>query len=127
MDVVKNEMEIAIRQKYPNLQYVQLTEKICYYGTNYKKGMILTYGSTGGLPDFIEIFQIAIINDKLHFLAPTLVAWYKEHVRSYELQSSSTRALHLVNIEELNDYYPLAAYTINAKRMVTQKRFIHCK
>lgn len=37
-------------------------------GTRYSKGMIVTYGSTAGLPDFAEIIQMALLGEWVPFI-----------------------------------------------------------
>ena len=128
VNVMKDDIEITIKRKYPNVQFVQLTDKASLYGTHYVTGMILVHGSTGGLPDFGEILHIVIIESKLNFILKPLNAWYNEHFRSFELHKSSTVVtVALVSHDELGDFYPLAAYRVNGKRMVTLKRYINCK
>lgn len=125
VEVLNDDWQRAIKQKYPNLEYVQLTKTASYYGTEYSKGMILGHGSTAGLPDFIQVSQIIILQGKLIFIGKILTSWYNEHFRSYEV--SCTRSVVLVGVEELADFYPLAAYKVDGKFMVSLKRFIDCK
>lgn len=39
-----------------------------FFGTNYCTGMMLAYGSTGGLPDFAEILHMMIDQGHLFFI-----------------------------------------------------------
>lgn len=71
--------------------------------------MILSYGSTGGLPDFAEIIQIAILDNCVHFIVKLLAAWYEEHLRSFQLEGTGKME------QKLGDVYPLAAYSVGGK------------
>ncbi|KAL7845995.1 hypothetical protein AOLI_G00241870 [Acnodon oligacanthus] len=55
IDVLHSDIQEALRETSPLLSSVQLANTITYYGTKYTVGMILSYGSTGGLPDFVEL------------------------------------------------------------------------
>lgn len=89
---------------------------------NYICGMILIHGSLGGLPEFNEIIQMVILQDKLIFVVKKLSGWYIEHCRAYDRQA---RKWELIGPEELHDAYPLADYKIGRMRLVTLKRYIH--
>lgn len=49
---------------------IHVANKIAFLGTNYCVGMMLPFGSTGGLPDFAEIIKIFIVRQSL-FLLPS--------------------------------------------------------
>lgn len=85
--------------------------------------MILASGSTSGLPDFGELIQIVVVDGIPGFIVERLHAWYIEHLGSYELEN--TRTLTVLEPAQLSDIFPLAAYTISGKRMVTLKRYIY--
>ncbi|KAJ4938637.1 hypothetical protein JOQ06_003247 [Pogonophryne albipinna] len=107
-----------------NLCFSKLANTITYYGTRYTVGMILCYGSTGGLTDFVEIIQIAILDNCVHFIVKLLAAWYEEHLRSFQLEDTGEMAL--LDQQTLGDVIPLAAYSVGGKRLVTLKRHICC-
>lgn len=86
--------------------------------------MILACGSTAGMPEFAEILQICIVGDELSFIVRLYVAWYQDHFRAFHLTLSPGREVALVQLEELRDCYPLVAYTVGSRRMVTLKRHI---
>ncbi|KAF3847394.1 hypothetical protein F7725_020422 [Dissostichus mawsoni] len=86
--------------------------------------MILCFGSTGGLPDFAEIIQMAILDNCVHFIVKLLGAWYEEHLRSFQLEDTGKRAL--LEQQTLGDVIPLVAYTVGGKRLVTLKRHVCC-
>lgn len=124
VDVLKQEIAQAIYQNFPGTTEVHLVNSLTSNGVNFRKGMIVVHGSTSGLPDFGEILQVYIVNDKPCFIVKRLHGWYREHYRSFELPSSAFETL-LIRLEELADYYPLADYFVGPTRMVTLKRFIN--
>ena len=77
--VLNKEISNALRQKSSNLDTVCLAKSVVYNGLNYKCGMILIHGTLGGLPEFSEIIQMAILLDKLVFIVKKLNGWYIEH------------------------------------------------
>lgn len=86
--------------------------------------MILTYGSTGGLPDFVEIIQMFILESSLYFIVKKLNAWYLEHLRSFLLETC--KEVNLVHHLSLQDVHPPAAYRLTGMHVVTLKRYICC-
>lgn len=78
----------------------------------------MAHGSTGCLPDFVELIQIAVVNGKAGFIVKCLNAWYVEHLGSYELET--TKSIKVIEPNELSDMFPMAAYTVAGKHMVTQ-------
>ena len=124
LEVLHVEIQESIKKLSPQLTSVQLTNTVTYHGTRYSAGMILPYGSTGGLPDFVEIIQMLILENNLFFIVKKLNAWYQDHLRSFLLESC--REVDLVPHHNLPDVYPLAAYNFAGKRMVTLKRYIYC-
>lgn len=74
--------------------------------------MILIYGSLGGLPEFCEILQMVILQDKLIFIVKRLSGWYIEHYRAYDLKTSPGKEVELLEPQDLHDSYPLADYKI---------------
>lgn len=104
---------------------MNLANVVIHHGTKYAAGMVLPYGSTGGLPDFVEISQIVIVDNNLSFIVKFLNSWYDEHFRAFMLDHSGK--MTLLQHSELGDTYPLAAYFVEGKRMVTLKRHIVCQ
>ena len=125
IDVVKDEMAQAIRQKYPDTFEVHLAKKASCFGIQYCKGMVVVHGSAYGLPEFAEIFQMCVINDKLFLFVNVLCGWYSDHYRAYN--PSPTKELKLLALDELTDDYPLSDYRVGTSRMVTLKRHILIK
>ena len=125
-DVLKEAVAKAVKDRYGKVAYVHMAKQVCYHGTIYNLGMILTFGSLSGLPCFVEIVQIIIQGSKPSFIVKKLSAWYDEHLRSFELHTDfNSIALIAVEPHELNDFYPLVAYSIARRRMVTLKAYIH--
>lgn len=124
LDVLNAEMVTNLRKKYPDINEVNLTKKATFKGNTYRTGMLIPYGSTGGLPEFAEIVQICVVKDRLSFVVKTLCAWYHEHFRAYQLTVCPTREVALVDLEDLADGYPLCEYTVGGRHMVTLKRHI---
>ena len=91
-------------------------------GTDYAVGMLLPFGQTGGLPDFAEIIQIIIVHKAPFFAVKVLSAWYDEHFRAFEVEY--TRRIEVLGQSQLADVYPLAAYTVAGRQMVSLKHFI---
>lgn len=83
------------------------------------------HGSVGGLPEFVEILQMCILENTLIFICRKLASWYREHYRAFEIQASSATEIVLAELSELIDDYPLVDYKCGTCRMVTLKRYIH--
>lgn len=83
VDVLNKEVVASFRQKYPKLKDVLLTKSATIKGMSYRVGMLIPYGSTGGLPEFAEILQICIVENSLSFVVRILCAWYHEHFRAH--------------------------------------------
>lgn len=65
LDVLKQEIAHAIEQKFPGTTEVHCTKCVSNKGVQFRNGMIVAHGSTSGLPDFGEILQICIIQERL--------------------------------------------------------------
>lgn len=122
LEVLKDDIKEAVQFSFPDETFVQMANTLSCNGTNYSAGMILTYESTGGLPDFVEILLMIIVHGELAFIAKCQNAWYNEHLRGFELES--TQKLKVIEQKELADIYPLTAYAVGQKHMVTLKHHI---
>lgn len=122
VDVLKDSIKESFTKKFPGVVVVNMTNKVNILGTDYNIGMLLPFGSTGGLPDFGEILQIIIVHDTPVFVLKLLSGWYYEHLRSFKVES--TGQLEVLQHSELKDSYPLAAYNTAHGRMVSLKHFI---
>jgi len=122
LNILKEDIQEAVQRKFPGETCIQVANTVTCYGTGYSVGMILPYGSTGGLPDFVELSLILIFHGQPAFVVKCLHSWYSEHLRAFELES--TRDVTVLEQQELTDTYPLAAYTVGQKRFVTLKHHI---
>lgn len=123
IDVLKEDIAFAIKQRHPDLDGVCFAKNATYSGLNYRNGMILAHGSLAGLPVFTEIIQMIVVKDKLVFIVRKLSAWYREHYRAYELKMCPTNEVELLDLNDLTDPYPLADYTVGGM-LITLKRYI---
>lgn len=124
IEVLHVQIQEPLKKALPSIAQVQLSSSVTYHGIKYSVGMILPYGSTGGLPDFVEVVQIVVLETNIKFISKRLHSLYNEHFRSFEVENSIN--IIIVDYQELHDIYPLAAYNVKGKRMVTLKRHIHC-
>ena len=124
IDVLNKDISNALRQMSSDMDTVGMAKSVTYDGLNYKCGMILIQGSLGGLPEFGEIIQMVILQDKLIFIVKKLIGWYIEHYRAFDLKPSPVEKVDLIEPQELHDTYPLADYKIGGMRLVTLKRYI---
>lgn len=46
----------------------------------------MPYGLIGRLPDFAEILQVIIVEDRPLFVVKMQNAWYHEHLQSFEVE-----------------------------------------
>lgn len=104
--------DAAVRQatlnRFGDADTVGLTPHVFLNGTKYSKGMILSAGSTSGLPDFGKILEIYIVLAcQVCFVIEPFTAYYVEHLRSYHLVKKNRTECLLVKPEDLNDYVPL--------------------
>lgn len=87
VDLLKEDVCQAIRSKHPGTCEVYLAKNVSVIGITYSEGMIVTHGSTSGLPEFAEIIQMCVINENLFLIVKVLCGWYNEHYRAFELSS----------------------------------------
>lgn len=124
IEVLDAAVRQAILNRFGDVDTVGLTPHIFLNGTKYSKGMILSAGSTSGLPDFGRILEICIVSDsQVCFVIEPFTAYYVEHLRSYQLVKKNPECL-LVKPEDLNDYVPLMSYFIRGCLLVTPKTFL---
>lgn len=119
LEVLDKGIKQTVKEQFPNDMWQFF---FLYFGTMYSRGMILAYGSTGGLADFAEIVQRIVVLDKLSFVVRLQSAWYNEHLRCFTLEA--TRNIQILLQAQLTDLYPLAAYTVARQQMVSLKHFI---
>lgn len=99
-----------------------MTNKIKILGTDYSVGMLLPFGSTGGLPDLGEIVLVIIVHKTPVFVIKLLCWWYCELMRTFRVEQTGNT--EIVKHSDLQDTYPLAAYDPTDGRMVSLKHFI---
>ncbi|KAL6476470.1 hypothetical protein MHYP_G00149690 [Metynnis hypsauchen] len=87
IDILNEDIALAIKRKYPDMNCVHLAKSATYNGLTYRTGMILAHGSLAGLPEFTEIIQMIVVKDMVLFIVKKLSAWYREHYRAYELKT----------------------------------------
>lgn len=104
---------------------VLVASSVCIDGIKYNVDMILCIGSCSGLPAFGQITHIIASNTEIMFVCRKMTAWYEEHIRSYEL-CHSLGSFCVTKWSDLTDVFPLCAYKIQGKLMVTLKRFVLC-
>jgi len=122
LEVVNDNIRDFFSQEFHAETVVYLTNKVEFQGTSYAVGMMLVYGSTGGLPDLAEILQIIVVHDSLVFVVKLQSAWYCEHFRCFKLESTGT--VKVIAQSQLPDIYPLASYALEGNRMVSLKHYI---
>lgn len=110
LEVVNENIQEFLSQKLPEETVVHLTNQAEFQGTSYSIGMMLVYGSTGGLPDFAEILQMIVVRDSLVFTVKLQSAWYYEHFRCFKLESTSI--VKVIEQSQLTDIYPLSTYAM---------------
>lgn len=125
LDVINEDIALAVKQKHPHMDNVNLAKNVSYSGFNYRIGMVVAHGSLAGLPEFWEIVHMIVLQEELIFILKKVDAWYLEHYRAYGLVISSPKELRLVGVDELTDPYPLAHYIVGGQRLISLKRYIH--
>lgn len=123
VDIMHQEVQKALRLKYPDITHIQLTKNASVNGVSSREGMIVVHGAADGLPEFAEVIQMVVVESSLNFIVKELGAWYREHFRAFEL--CPTSQVSFIELGSLVDHYPLADYIIGGRRMVILKRFIH--
>lgn len=95
LDVLKEELAQAFKQRDPDVSEINLAKNVWSKGINYRPGMIVPYGSEGGLPEFGEIHQICLLQQTQFFVLKLLCGWYCEHYGAFQLTPSPARELAL--------------------------------
>jgi len=86
--------------------------------------MMVSVGHCGGLPEFAKIHCILLVDSEASFVLERYSSWYVEHVRAFKVEELSYEDLFVAELKDLNDFYPLAAYSIGGNLMVSPKRFL---
>lgn len=66
VEVLIEDIKESIARKCPNELSVNKAKRVSILGTNYTVGMLLLFGQTGGLPEFV--IQIIIMHGAQFFL-----------------------------------------------------------
>ncbi len=114
-----------LRQKYAVQNTVLSASSVSIDGIKYNPDMIVSVGTCSGLPDFRQIFKILVTNNDVLFLYKDMTCWYIEHLRSFELHSH-VLSLSVTKPSDLNDPFPLPAYTLRDRTYATLKHYILC-
>lgn len=86
VEVLTDSIKESIARKFPRALVINMTNSL---DTDYCVGMLLPFGSTGGLSDFGEIVQIIIVHESPVFVLKLLSGWYHEHLRSIKSRAHS--------------------------------------
>ena len=122
---MKADITQTIAEKFPGTTHVHLTKCVSSSGVDFREGMIVAYGSTSGLPEFGQVVQICVVQERLCFIVKRFCGWYREHFRAFELSASPARETVSIEHGDLTDDYPLADYFVGSLQLVTLKRHIH--
>lgn len=52
LDVINEDIALAVKQKHPHMDTVNLAKNAFYNAFNYRIGMVVAHGSLAGLPGF---------------------------------------------------------------------------
>lgn len=121
-----NDVQRVLPENITTAESVLVASSVCIDGIKYNIDMMLCIGSCSGLPEFGQISQIVAANTDILFVCKKMTAWYHEHFRSYQLCYTDGPSMCVVKLSDLNDVFPLSAYKVQEKLMVTLKRFIIC-
>lgn len=113
----------TVQRRCSHLTTVSLSSDVQVDGIRYREGMIISAGQCGGLPEFYRIHRI-LVAENIGFLCIKHPSWYIEHVRSFELDVTSYAETDILMLEDLNDFYPLIAYSVRGKLLVSPKKFL---
>ena len=125
LGVLDGGLRLAILNRFSDVDTVGLTPNVFLNGTQYSKGMILSVGSTSGLPNFGRILEICIVlAGHVCFFVEPFSTYYVEHLRSYHLVKKIPAECFLVKPEDLNDYMPLVSYFVQGHLLATPRTFL---
>lgn len=96
-----------LSKKVAQLTSLLIASSVSIDGVRYCPGMVVSAGSWSGLPDFKLIEQILAINCEIFSICKPMISLFHEHLRSFELCNNSQMSLCVVQLQELNDVFPL--------------------
>ncbi|KAK3565648.1 hypothetical protein QTP86_013331, partial [Hemibagrus guttatus] len=62
IDVINQDIALAVKQKHPEIISVNLAKNVTYNSFNYNIGMVVAHGSLAGLPEFCEIVHMIVLH-----------------------------------------------------------------
>lgn len=68
LDVINQDIALAVKEKHPHMDTVNLAKNVSYNGYNYRTGMVVAHGSLAGLPEFFEIVHMIVLQETLIFI-----------------------------------------------------------
>ncbi|KAL1249299.1 hypothetical protein QQF64_020304 [Cirrhinus molitorella] len=74
VDVLNQAAAEKIKLRYPSASEVHLTKSVISKGVEFRNGMVVAQGSTSGLPDFCEILQICLVQERICFIVKRLLS-----------------------------------------------------
>lgn len=121
-----SDVQKELFQKASTSGSVLVASSFCNDGIKYNIDMMLCVGSCSGLPEFAQITQIVAAPPDILFVCKKMTAWCYEHFRSFELCYTDGPSICVVKLPDLTDVFPLSAYKVHGKLMVTLKQFVVC-
>lgn len=112
-------------QRFPQLSSVLVASSVSIDGIRYYADMMISVGSCSGLPKFKQLKKIVAINSEILFVCKEMTAWYHDHLRSYELCDSTNPSLSVVQLNELNDIFPLPTYRFGESEFDSDTRALY--
>lgn len=68
LDVINQDIALAVKEKHPDMDTVNLAKNVSYNGYNYRTGMVVAHGSLAGLPEFCEMVHMIVLQKTLIFI-----------------------------------------------------------
>ncbi|ROL45247.1 hypothetical protein DPX16_17858 [Anabarilius grahami] len=68
IDVLNEVISRTVQQKHPNLDVVCLAKEVTLKGFTYRESTVIAHGECSGLPEFGEIVQMIVLQDKPLFI-----------------------------------------------------------
>ena len=83
VDVMREDVVLQLQQKYPDLTTVTPAQSVSSKDIQYRTGMIIVHGSVGGLPEFVEILQMCILENTLIFICKKISIMVQRVLQSF--------------------------------------------
>lgn len=114
-----------LKERYASQNTFLAASSVSVDGIKYSPDIIVSVGACSCLPEFRQIHNILVINSDALLLCKHMTSWYNEHLRSYGL-CSHVSPMSVNMLSDLNDPFPLTAYRIRGKTIVTLRHYILC-